>query len=127
MGQIMTALEKYLRNATRGTYGKTRALIRNELEANIKMRGKELEHHGLNETQGITKALEEIGAANLVSTGMTGVYTMPKITRAALPMAFVLTAIIVCWGISRAQIETDRKSTRLNSSHSRRSRMPSSA
>ena len=62
MGEIMTDLEKYFRNATRGTYGKTRALIKSELEANIRMRGKELEHHGLNETQGITRALEELAA-----------------------------------------------------------------
>ena len=106
MGQIMTDLEKYLRNASLGTYGKTRALIRNELEANIRMRGKELEHHGLNETQTIARALEELGEANLVNAGMTGVYTMPKLTRTALPIAFALTAAVVYWGISRAQVET---------------------
>ncbi len=102
----MTNLEKYLRNATRGTYGKTRALIRNELEANIRLRGKELEHHGLNELEAITRALEELGAANLVSTGMTGVYIMPKITRVVLPIAFAMTAIVIVLSISRAQIET---------------------
>ena len=102
----MTNLEKYLRNATRGTYGKTRALIRNELEANIKMRGKELEHHGLDEIEAITKALEELGTPNLVSRGMMGVYTMPKMTRAALPIAFILTATVIVLSISRAQVET---------------------
>jgi hypothetical protein len=102
----MTNLEQYLRNASRGTYGKTRALIRQELEANIRIRGKELEHHGLTETQAITHALEELGAANQISTGMTGVYTMPKITVAAIPAAFALTALVIALSISRAQVET---------------------
>ncbi len=102
----MTNLERYLQNASRGTYGKTRALIRQELEANIRLRGKELEHRGLSETQAITRALEEIGAPNLVSTGMTGVYTMPKITVAAIPAAFALTALVIALSISRAQVET---------------------
>jgi hypothetical protein len=102
----MTNLERYLKNASRGTFGKTRALIRQELEANIRLRGKELEHHGLNESQAISRALEEIGAANLVSTGMTGVYTMPKITVAAIPAAFALTALVIGLSISRAEVET---------------------
>ncbi len=102
----MTNLEQYLRNASRGTYGKTRALIRTELEANIRIRGKELEHNGLTETQAINHALEELGAANQISTGMTGVYTMPKITVAAIPTAFALTALVIALSISRAQVET---------------------
>jgi arginine repressor len=102
----MTNLEQYLRDATRGTYGKTRALIRTELEANIRIRGKELEHHGLNESQAISRALEEIGAPKLVSTGMTGVYIMPKITIAAIPAAFALTALVIALSISRAEVET---------------------
>jgi arginine repressor len=106
MGQTMTNLEQYLRSASFGTYGKTRALIRQELEANIRLRGKELEHYGLNETQAISRALEELGAASHINTGMTGVYTMPKITRAAIPAAFALTALVIALSISRAQVET---------------------
>ena len=33
------------------------------------------------------RALEELGAPKLVSTGMTGVYTMPKIAKASLPIS----------------------------------------
>jgi hypothetical protein len=106
MGQIMTNLEQYLKTASRGTYGKTRALIRQELEANTRIRCKELEHHGLTETQAISRALEELGAANHISTGMTGVYTMPKITVAAIPAAFALTALVIALSISRAEVET---------------------
>jgi hypothetical protein len=101
----MTNLERYLRNASLGTYGKTRALIRQELEANIRLRGKELEHHGLTETQAISRALEEIGAPNLVSTGMTGVYTMKTFKKAVLPLSITaaLFAATLPFGIAQIQ------------------------
>ena len=69
----MKPLERYLNRATRGTCGKTRVLIRNELEANIRLRATELQLLGINEETAILKALEEMGAPNFVSTGMTGV------------------------------------------------------
>jgi hypothetical protein len=105
MEQIMTDLERYLRNASKGTYGKTRALIRNELEANIRIRGKELEHHGLSETQAISRALEELGAANHISTGMTGVYTMKTFKKTVLPLSITaaLFAATLPFGIAQIQ------------------------
>ena len=100
----MKQLERYLNHATRGTYGKTRVLIRAELEANIRMRGKELEHHGLNETQAITRALEELGAPNFVSAGMTRVYTMPKIALATVPLAATIGIFVAVLSSSLAKI-----------------------
>jgi hypothetical protein len=105
MGQIMNNLEQYLKTASRGTYGKTRVLIRAELEANIRIRSKELEHHGLTETQAINRALEELGTPNFVSTGMTGVYTMKTFKKAVLPLSITaaLFAATLPFGVAQIQ------------------------
>ncbi len=118
----MTNLEQYLRNATRGTYGKTRALIKNELEANIRLRGKELEHHGINEIQGIARALEELGAPNLVNAGMTGVYTMKTFKKAAIPLSITaaLLAAALPFGLAQVQVVMPNFGIWLNYSNTER-------
>ena len=105
MGQIMTDLEHYLQKATRGTFGKTRALIRNELEANIRLRATELQLLGLNEETAILKALKELGAANLVSRGMTGVYTMKTFKKAAIPLSITAALFAAALPFGLAQVQ----------------------
>ena len=61
-------------------------------------------------------------------TGVTKDMTIGEILRANPEVAPVLLdAGMHCLGCPASQGETDRKSTRLNSSHDRQSRMPSSA
>ncbi len=100
----MKQLEHYLKHATKGTFGKTRDAIRLELEANIRIRATELQLLGISEERAILKTLEELGAPNFVSTGMTGVYTMPKIAKASLPITAGIGIVIAVLSSSLANI-----------------------
>ncbi len=53
-------------------------MVRQELEANIALRGKELELLGLGPEEGVRRALGELGAPTHVSRGMAGLYSAPR-------------------------------------------------
>jgi hypothetical protein len=58
---VTNKLEQYLKNATRGIWGKRKLEIREELEADILERTKKFELMGFSREQGILKSLEELG------------------------------------------------------------------
>jgi len=76
-------LKRYLRRATCGLWGEERAVVRAELEGNLRARVVELRIAGASEEEGVAQALAEIGDPALVSRGMVQVHTLPK----ALPLA----------------------------------------
>jgi hypothetical protein len=83
------ALEQYLNLATRGLWGQKKLEVRRELDGNIREMALEYSIAGLNEHDSIQRALEEFGAPQKVSVGMSKVYTGPAILRNTF-----LTAII---------------------------------
>ena len=88
----MTLLEQYLKNATRGLWGKKKLEVREELEAHVLEQARKLELQGLKKPDALQKALEQIGPANIVSRGMIGVHTMPNVLRTTLALASISVA-----------------------------------
>jgi hypothetical protein len=82
-------LETYLRRASSGVSAAHRAVIRDELRANIDLRASELELLGLTHAQGVERALEELGAPQRISGGMAWVYTAPRAVRWAFTALLV--------------------------------------
>jgi hypothetical protein len=58
---MISNLEQYLKNATRGIWGKRKLEIQEELERDILERTKKFELMGFSRDQGILKSLEELG------------------------------------------------------------------
>lgn|GEM_PF-1295133 len=74
-------LEQYLKQATKGLYGKRRARVVRELRGNLLARANEFRAFGSSESQTLEKALDEFGAARAVSRGFYEVYTMPILNK----------------------------------------------
>jgi hypothetical protein len=89
---MTSELERYLKDATRGLWGKKKLEVREELEAHVLEQAHKLELQGLNHTDAIQKVLEQIGPANIVSSGMIGVHTMPNVLRTTLALASISVA-----------------------------------
>lgn len=73
-------LRRYLARATRGLWGRRRALVRSELEGHVRVRSSDLRLAGLSEEEALSQALDELGAPALVSRGMACLYTLPRVT-----------------------------------------------
>jgi hypothetical protein len=99
----MDALERYLNLATRGLWGQKKLEVRRELEGNIREMALEFQIAGLNETESIHRALEEFGAPQKVSAGMSNVYLIPSMVR-KLALVGVLSSLgVVAFNSSAAQ------------------------
>jgi hypothetical protein len=99
----MDALERYLNLATRGLWGQKKRDVRRELDGNIREMALEFRIAGLNETESIHRALEEFGAPQKVSLGMSNVYLIPSMIR-KLALAGVLSSFgVVAFNSSAAQ------------------------
>jgi hypothetical protein len=89
--------------ATRGLWGQKKRDVRQELEGNIREMALEFQIAGLNENESIQKALEEFGAPQKVSVGMSNVYLIPSMIR-KLALAGVLSSFgVVAFNSSAAQ------------------------
>jgi hypothetical protein len=86
---MTSELERYLNAATRGLWGQKKLEVREELEAHLLEKARKFELKGFTRTDAIQNVLEEIGPANIVSSGMIGVHTMPNVLRTALAAAFL--------------------------------------
>ena len=84
MGGTMNDTERYLRRATRGTWGRKRAEIREELAAHIDERVAVHRIGGLEENEAVEKALSELGEAGEVSAGMMRLHSMPTLLGSSL-------------------------------------------
>jgi hypothetical protein len=89
----MSNLETYLKAATRGLWGKRKLEVREELENHVLEQARKLELQGFKQTDAIQKVLEQIGPANIISSGMIGVHTMPAI-RSGLLIGALFTAAL---------------------------------
>jgi hypothetical protein len=100
------ALERYLNLATRGLWGQKKLEVKRELDGNIRERALEYSIAGINETESIQRALQEFGAPQKVSVGMSKVYTGPAILRNTFLTAIIASLCISGFSASRAAIET---------------------
>ena len=89
----MTQLEQYLKNATRGLWGKRKLEVQEELEADILERTRKYEISGLEHHTAILQAIQEFGNARDVNRGMTRLYTMPTILKSSILATAVLLMI----------------------------------
>jgi hypothetical protein len=106
IGTKHAALERYLNLATRGLWGQKKLEVRRELDGNIREMALEYSIAGLNEHDSIQRALEEFGAPQKVSVGMSKVYTGPAILRNTFLTAIIASLCISGFSASRAAIES---------------------
>jgi hypothetical protein len=92
----MTELEQYLKNATRGIWGKRKLEIQEELERDVLERTKKFELMGFSRDQAVEKAILELGDVRALNSGMKGIYIMPtmlKTSIAAIMVTLTITAL----------------------------------
>ena len=98
------ALERYLNLATRGLWGRKKLEVRRELEGNIREMALEFSIAGLNEHESIQRALEEFGAPQKVSVGMSKVYFLPSAIRNVVLALTISSLSISVFNTSNAQV-----------------------
>jgi hypothetical protein len=98
-------LETYLKQATRGIWGKRKIDAILELRGNIEARIWALEHEGKTQAEALETALQELGDARVVNAGMTQVHTMPNVTRNILIVGLISSVTVLGWTSSTAQIQ----------------------
>jgi hypothetical protein len=100
----MTDLEKFLRQASRGLWGRERQTVRRELESHIRHRVQRYEVDGSNEAEAIKLAIADLGEPREINSGMKGVYIMPTTIRAGVLTAALATFVFMGTQLSTAQI-----------------------
>jgi hypothetical protein len=90
----MTELEQYLKNATRGLWGKRKVEVREELENHVLERALKHELSGLTREAAILKTLEELGSSRAINRKMTEVHTMPALLKSMLTAMFAVFAFM---------------------------------
>jgi hypothetical protein len=71
-------LERYLKNVTRGLWGKRKLEVREELEAHVLERAHKHELSGLAREDAISKSIQELGNARVINYHMMEVYMLSK-------------------------------------------------
>jgi hypothetical protein len=97
-------LETYLKQATRGIWGKRKQDAILELRGNIEARIWTLEHQGKTQAEALEIALSELGDARVVNAGMTRVHVMPTL-RNTLIAGLISSIAMIGWTSSTAQIQ----------------------
>jgi hypothetical protein len=87
----MTDLEKFLRQATRGLWGRERQTVRQELESHVRHRAQRYEISGSSEFEAIKLAIADLGEVQAINTGMKKVYIMPITIRTGILTAVLTT------------------------------------
>ena len=100
----MTDLEKFLRQASRGLWGRERQTVRRELESHVRHRANRYEISGSSETEAIKRAIEDLGDARAISAGMRQTYTIPNTIRAGVLLAALTTFVFMGTQLSTAQV-----------------------
>ena len=70
----MNQLEQYLKNATRGLWGKRKLEVREELEAHVLERVHKHEFLGMTREDAISNSLSELGPAQVIRSGLQRTY-----------------------------------------------------
>jgi hypothetical protein len=97
-------LERYLNLATRGLWGQKKLEVRRELDGNIREMALEYFIAGLNEHDSIQRALEEFGAPQKVSVGMSKVYFLPSMIRNVVLALTISSLTVSVFNSSSAQV-----------------------
>lgn len=97
-------LETYLKQATRGIWGKRKQDAILELRGNIEARIWTLEHQGKLHSKALEIALRELGDARVVNSAMVRVHTWPGMMRGLLLAGLCSSAIIASLNSSQAQV-----------------------
>ncbi len=100
------ASERYLRQATRGLWGRKRREVREELAAHLEARITAYQIGGLNDTDATERALTELGAPQFVSRGMVQLYTLPRVIGPGLVLMLLCLAVVAFWPKGTAQTMT---------------------
>jgi hypothetical protein len=100
----MTDLEKFLRQASRGLWGRERQTVRRELESHIRHRANRYEVSGSSEQDAIKLAIADLGEAREINSGMKGVYSVPTTIRAGVLTAALATFVFMGVQLSTAQV-----------------------
>ena len=80
----MSAVERYIRHATRGLNGQTRRDARTELRGAIEDKVWRFTLLGLSEGDAARAALRDLGSPHAIASGLTRVHTLPKAALAAV-------------------------------------------
>jgi len=102
----MNARDRYLKQATRGLWGKARWELRIELQGHINERVAEFRLGGLSHEESERHALRELGAPERVSGGMLGVHTFPAMGKAGALSALLATALLTALPQGLAQVKS---------------------
>ncbi len=97
-------LEKYLKQASKGVWGKKKLEIISELRGSIESRIFMLEQQGHNNTEALKIALTEFGKPNEINAGLVKVHSMPKMFKAFVVAAMLSSLVIVNVNLSSAQM-----------------------
>jgi hypothetical protein len=75
----VTELEQFLRNATRGLWGKRKLEVQEELESHVLGRAHKHELLGLSREAAISRSLAELGPAQVIRSKLQRTYSMKPI------------------------------------------------
>ena len=100
----MTDLETFLRQASRGLWGRERQIVRRELESHVRHRANRYEISGSSEIEAIKLAIADLGEAREINAGMKGVYSVPSTIRAGVLTAALATFVFMGAQLSTAQV-----------------------
>ena len=102
----MNPTERYVRQATRGLWGKARRELRMELQGHIAERCQEFQLSGLGPEEAERQTLRELGAPTQVSGGMVDVYTAPALGKVGVLSALLTTALFSALPQGLAQVQS---------------------
>ncbi len=88
-------LERYLRRATRGIWGRKRLEVCEELQAHILERAKAFSIGGLPCETAVERVLAELGEPQLVNRGMLRIHTLPLLLPAAALLSLGISALLL--------------------------------
>lgn len=108
----MRQTEQYVRQATRGLWGRARRELKTELEGHIAERCQDFRLAGLSAEEAERQTLRELGAPTRVSTGMLDVHTVPALGRAGVLSALLTTAVFSALPHGLAQVQSIYTSAR---------------
>ncbi len=100
---VETCVETYLRQATRGLWGKKRLEVREELAAHLQERVMAHRIAGLGHADAVEKALAELGEPKEVNVGMARLYTLPTVAGSGLVFAAICVFTLAGWPHTVAQ------------------------
>ena len=102
----MNQSERYLRQATRGLWGKEKRALRTELQGHLHERSAEFRLGGLSAEEAERQTLRELGAPERVSSGMVGVHTLPAMGKAGALSLLLLTGLFAAVTQGAAQVKS---------------------